>query len=193
MIDRAAKRVPLPEAPPEPEKPQLVRLDLACGQRKKEGFLGVDIGRLEGVDFPGVDLFKFPWPFEDGAVDEVHSAHFFEHVPAELRLRFFDELYRVLKVGSRAQIVCPYYNSSRASQDPTHCWPPISEGSFLYANKGWRESNGLSHYGVSCDFDFVFGYTYYPDWESRSEDARAFAQKHYTNVVMDIHVSLVKR
>jgi hypothetical protein len=195
VISLQEERKPLPLAPPPVAEAalELLRLDLGCGQRPKEGFKGVDIAKVESVDFSGVDLFSFPWPFADASVDEVYSAHFFEHVPAKLRFGFMDELWRVLKPGQHAQIICPYYNGARASQDATHEWPPISEASFLYFNKSWRELNKLDHYQVTCDFDITYGYTFYPDWQSRSEEARAFAMKHYTNVIMDIHVSLVKR
>jgi hypothetical protein len=57
-----------------------IKLDLGCGQNPKEGFEGVDIrgGKAKHV----CDLFKFPWPFQDSSVDEVHCSHFLEHVPA---------------------------------------------------------------------------------------------------------------
>jgi SAM-dependent methyltransferase len=193
MIQDAADRKPLPAAAPEPPPaPKLLRLDLGCGQRPKEGFEGVDIADVKEVTHRA-DLFTFPWPFEDESVDEVHCSHFFEHVPAALRFPFMDELYRIMKPGSRAAIICPYYNGARASQDPTHEWPPISEASFLYFDKRWREANQLDHYHVTCDFEAVYAYSWYPDWAVRNEEARAFAAKHYTNVIMDIHVSLVKR
>ena len=46
-----------------------MKLDLGCGGRKKEGFIGVDQYAMEGVDVVlniGVD----PWPWEDGTVED---------------------------------------------------------------------------------------------------------------------------
>jgi hypothetical protein len=63
----------VPEAPgPELGAPtQPVRLDLACGQRCKEGFEGLD---LYAPAARKVDLLKFPWPIESDSVDELHIA-----------------------------------------------------------------------------------------------------------------------
>ena len=91
-----------------------VKLDLACGQRKQEGFIGVDISPQEGVDVV-IDLEKYPWPFEDNSVDEVHCAHFIEHLNDFSG--FFNELYRIMKVGAEANISCPYFTSIRNVQD----------------------------------------------------------------------------
>ena len=44
-----------------------LKLDLGCGQRKQEGYEGVDIVPGEGIDHI-VDLFQFPWPFADRSV-----------------------------------------------------------------------------------------------------------------------------
>lgn len=61
-----------------PDKPPL-RLDLGCGQNIKEGFEGVDYRARNAKH--RVDLFKFPWPWDDESVDELHASHFVEHIP----------------------------------------------------------------------------------------------------------------
>ncbi len=53
--------------------------------------------------------------------------------------------------------------------------------------------NKLDHYPIKADFDFSFGYDFMPDWAMRSEEAKAFAIRHYTNVVADIQVVLMKK
>lgn len=168
------------------------RIDLACGDNKREGFYGVDRVKTASTDAV-VDLLTFPWPWACASVDEFHSSHFFEHVPKDLRFRFFDELFRCLRVGGTAHIIVPYYASMRAIQDPTHEWPPIAETSFLYANKQWRDDNKLSHYPVSCDFDYTIGYAVNGVWTSRSEESRAFAFRHYINTIDDLVVTMTKR
>jgi len=80
----------------------------------------------------------------------------------------------------------------RSMQDPTHV-RPISEATFLYYNKKWREENLLSHYPITADFDYTFGYMMFPEWASRNEEAKAFAIRHYWNVAADIQVALTKR
>lgn len=186
-----------------------VKLSLACGDRKPEGFYGVDVAKTESADFVQ-DLLQFPWSqFPDNSVDEIECTCFVEHIPHgdsvnDPFFQFFDEIYRILKpaefdpsnpnipVRGFANISCPYYSSSRAWWDPTH-HRAISEQSFLYLNKQWRKDNLLDHYPVSCDFDFSYGYSFDPEWQNRSQEAQAFAIKHYINVVSDIQVQLVKR
>lgn len=118
--------------------------------------MGVDIALIPGVDM-AIDLFRFPWPFADGEVEEVYSAHFFEHVPAKLRARFMDEVWRICKPGAQVTIICPHWDSVRAIQDFTHEWPPIAAESFLYFNAQVRKDSGLEHMGITCDFDLSTG------------------------------------
>jgi predicted SAM-dependent methyltransferase len=180
----------------EPEKPKKpgLRLDLGCGDNKKEGFKGVDFVKTKSTDYVH-DLLKFPWPFKESSVEEVHCSHFFEHIPAKLRPRFMDELFRVLEPGAKVTIITPYFNSVRATQDFTHEWPPVSPNSFLYFNRNWRNENKLTHgyYEMKCDFDFTYGYSIAPAWGSKSEEARAFAVTHYNEVISDLHTTLVSR
>jgi len=171
------------------KKDEELKIDLACGQNKKEGFLGVDIAPGEGVDVVH-DLNKYPWPFKDNSVTAVNISHYVEHVPD--LIKFMNELHRIMKVGGTCEIVAPYYSSMRAWQDPTHV-RAISESTFLYFNQDWLKANRLDHYEVTADFDFSYGYVFYPEWVSRSEEARAFAVKHYINVISDIQVLLTKK
>jgi len=163
------------------------RLDIACGKAKKAGFTGVDI--WEGADIV-CDLEKFPWPFEDESVDEVFCSHYIEHTPD--LISFANELYRIMKVGAKAEIIAPYYSSIRAWQDPTHL-RAISENTFLYFNQEWRLLNRLDHYPIRADFDFEYCLNLHPDWVDRDKDELMFAVKHYINVVSDICVNLTKR
>ncbi|KAF0243288.1 MAG: type 11 [Planctomycetota bacterium] len=144
-----------------------VRLDLACGQSPREGFEGVDI-------WPGakhqLNLLRFPWPWADNSVDELHCSHFVEHIPMayltpqgdlspvpttpadkDLFFAFFDECWRILKPGGLMTVIVPALRSNRAFQDPTHRRFLPAEA-FLYLNRAWREANKLDHYGVACNF-----------------------------------------
>ena len=127
------------------------KLDLACGQSPREGFEGVD--RWEGAQHR-VNLFKFPWPFGDSSVAELHCSHFIEHIPmievypedgtpvhygegVDLFLRFFDECFRILVPGGWMEVTCPCARHNRAYQDPTHRRFIVSE-TFLYLSKEFR-------------------------------------------------------
>jgi predicted SAM-dependent methyltransferase len=181
-----------------PDVQALPKLELACGQNKREGWEGTDIAEVPGVDHV-VDLLSFPWPFEDEHYGELAVSHFVEHIPLgavgheEPFFQFFGECWRILAPGGVMTVIAPYYSSMRAWQDPTHR-RAISEASFLYLNKPWREQNRLDHYPIDAqvDFDFSYGYAMTPDWAMRNEETRAFAIRHYLNVVNDIHVTLTK-
>jgi predicted SAM-dependent methyltransferase len=168
-----------------------LKLNLACGQIKMEGFVGVDIAQCEGVDVVH-DLTVTPFPFEDNSVDEIYCSHFIEHLNGEQMIKFMEELYRIMKPNATGTLIAPYYSSMRAIQDPTHK-SFISEANFLYYNKDWRDTNKLDHYGITCDFDYSYAYHMEPYWAMREESARAFAIKHYNNVINDIQINIVKK
>jgi predicted SAM-dependent methyltransferase len=187
-------------------KEQVVAVDLGCGQLKatKEFFLenmkvdpdkiiGVDIVKCKGVDIVH-DLTKFPYPLKSESVDAIYASHFVEHLDGIERMKFFDECYRILKPEGIMRLVHPYYKSVRAVQDPTHKWPPISENSYFYWDKKWREMNKLDHYPIKCDFEFNIYYVWQdPTIANKSEETRMFNIDKYWNVVADMMVDLKKR
>lgn len=193
-----------------PDPPPLLKIDLGCGQTKPDAtWTGVDFVPAPGVDVV-CDLLTAlavgrwvdgvaqptPWPFEDASADEIRCSHFFEHVPAHLRPRFMEELWRILKPGAGALLTTPYAWSARSIQDFTHEWPPICAESYIYFNESWREANKLTHghYDIDCNFDVHFpGQVLDPMWAARHPDALAFASKHYVNVIADLSCLLVKR
>ena len=164
-----------------------MKIDIACGKNKKAGFTGVDI--WEGADIVA-DLEAFPWPFDNESVGEIFCSHYIEHTPD--LVAFANELHRILKVGAKAEIIAPYYSSIRAWQDPTHL-RAISENTFLYFNKEWRQLNKLDHYPVSADFEIESTYIIDPMWRDKDDDELKFAIRHYINVVSDIRTILTKR
>jgi len=124
---------------------------------------------------------QFPWPWKDNSVDELHCSHFIEHIPMvyvdptargmsgplkamhydlvpltnrhrDLLCVFMDECWRVLKPNAPMTIIVPAHRSDRAFQDPTHR-RFITNVTFGYFNKLFRDSNKLGHYLCSCNFD----------------------------------------
>lgn len=166
-----------------------MKLDIACGDNKKEGFTGIDIAKTPSVDIVH-DLNIYPWPVAENSIDEVWCSHFIEHVLDIMK--FMNEIFRIMKPGAQATFISPYYSSSRAWQDPTHV-RSISEATYLYYNKGWREANKLAHYPIYCDFTILnFGHNWNQAWVNRSQDAKNFAIQHYINVVDDLWAILQK-
>lgn len=179
------------------EKP--IKINLACGQIKMDGFIGIDKVKTDVTDIV-FDLETYPWSIPDNCVDEITISHFVEHI--QKLEPFMDELWRIMKgpwvnkegekMTSKVSIICPYYSSMRAMQDPQHV-RPISEASMLYYNKDWRTANKLDHYEIKSNFDFQYGYQLVPEWANRSQEARDFAIRHYLNVITDIFFTLTKK
>ena len=181
------------------KKNKVVRLDLACGNNKQKGFVGVDITKKGTQADIEADLLKFPWTFaKDNSVDEVFSSHFLEHIPHgngyhDPFFQFFDELYRILKPGGIARFVVPYFTSVRAIQDPTHM-RSIGEPTFFYLSKKWRKINKLEHYPINCDFDLVkVDHAISEEFVGKAQDAITYQALHMWNVVNDIMVIIRKR
>jgi ubiquinone/menaquinone biosynthesis C-methylase UbiE len=177
-----------------------MKLDIGCGKNKKEGFVGVDILELPGVD-KVIDL-REPWPFEDNSVDEVNCSHFIEHLTnlndKWERVRFFNELYRVMKSGAQALLIFPHWNSHRYYGDPTHK-EPFSEMGFFYLDKAWRDvqaphtdsANSPSMY--SCDFNWTYGYSLHPQLLTRNTEYQQYALTFLKEAAQDIIATLTKK
>jgi len=84
-----------------------MKVDLGCGENKKEGFVGIDKYAFKGVDYV-IDLDKQKLPFKDNSVDFMYSFHCLEH------LSNFDEvmneIFRVLKKGGVFEFFVPYFS-----------------------------------------------------------------------------------
>jgi SAM-dependent methyltransferase len=193
-----------------------LKLDLGCGIFKRPGYLGIDRRRFEGVD--GVtDLTKKLWIFEDpklgdvplvpfpaggftlpdNCVAEVHCSHFLEHLDHNQqrpeRVRFMNEMWRVLVPGGKATIITPHWASNRAYGDFTHADKPVSEMFYSYLNKEWRKVNApdndaeFNADGYTCDFDSQIGHRAHPDMQQADEADRLFGLAWYKEAALDLH------
>lgn len=179
------------------QEKNVLRIDLACGESKKEGFEGVDEYEVEGVDRV-FNILEFPWPLETNSVGEFFCSHFVEHIPHDLHngsrfdglVQFMDEVYRCLMPGGLITIISPYYTSIRAWQDPTHC-RAISEATWQYFNNRLSDVVKLRHYLGVSNFE-VIAQQFILDEEyiHRAESARTWAMRHNWNAVKDLQVTL---
>lgn len=176
-----------------------IKLDIACGQAKQEGFTGIDIADTDDADIVH-DLNVYPWPIADNSVEEAFCSHYVEHIPMQLPdgtdglCAFMNELYRVMRKDAEVRFVYPHNRTDRAFQDPTHR-RFIPESNWWYYATDWREANRLDHYPLTCDFAIanMFYSGFHGDWASRSEGARQFALQHYWNIALDVVVDLKAR
>lgn len=93
------------------------KLNIGCGRKKKDGFLGVDILELPGVDIVH-DLNVFPYPFSDSEIDEIFMDQCLEHMTDPVAV--IKEIYRISKNGAKITIGVPYFRSFYSIIDPTH-------------------------------------------------------------------------
>lgn len=92
-----------------------VRLDLGCGTKKREGFLGVDRFVCPAVRVIG-DVSRLP--FADGCADEIWLDNVIEHVPDIPAL--MGEVARIGRPGCRVRILTPHFSAVSSWRDPTH-------------------------------------------------------------------------
>jgi SAM-dependent methyltransferase len=88
-----------------------VRIDLGCGNNKREGFIGLDFVDAPAVDHV-LDLTQDRYPFDDSSVDEVFSAHFLEHIAMPNHV--FGEIARIARDGARFEFWTPYAYTDEA-------------------------------------------------------------------------------
>ena len=176
--------------PPEPDESGLIKLHLACGTDKREGFLNVDIVETKTTDLV-LDLRKFPWPWEDESVAAIECKDFLQIIPGDGRLAFLDECWRVLAMGKQLSIWAPAEAAGRAYMDPLWPWPPISETFFYFADRPWRETNGHAD-RAKCNFHWAPSFL--PDGEiaSRNEEFMREAIKFKRNSFHTLQVVMTK-
>ena len=170
----------------------MTKLDLGCGTRKKEGFIGVDVQQFPGVDVVG-NLGNDPWPWAADSVDEVHCSHMVEHLTWKERIFFFNELHRVMKKGAKAAIIIPHWSCSKFYGDPTHK-EPISEFAFYYLNAAWRKDQAPHTDGMyTCDFDHTTGYSMHPALNTRNQEYQFYALSWFKEAAQESMTTLTKR
>lgn len=166
------------------------RINLACGNNPVKGFTGIDLLKEGTKADYCFDLEQYPWPIESGVAEQVHCAHFIEHV--DDAISFIDEIYRILKPGGAVRFVAPYYTSIRAWQDPTHK-RAISEAFFHYFDQDWRKFANVDQYPIKSRFKVEkIDHSVNQAWAGKSQDALQFAATHYWNVIDDILVTMRK-
>jgi hypothetical protein len=174
------------------------KLDIGCGSNKKPGFYGIDSIAFDGVD-KVMDIAVAPWPFASDTIEEFHCSHVIEHLTWPQRIIFFNELYRILKVGGKGQLILPHWASMRYYGDPTH-QSPMSEFAFYYLSRKWRldEKNAphtdIKHNpgGYNCNFEVVWGHSLHPALTGRNQEYVTHALTFFKEAAQDIVANLTK-
>jgi predicted SAM-dependent methyltransferase len=84
------------------------RLNLACGEVKKQGFINID--KNSGVQ-PNLllDITIEKLPFEDGTIEEVWFSHGFEHIERHFWDFIMMEILRVLPINGKLVLAYPEF------------------------------------------------------------------------------------
>lgn len=86
---------------------EISKLNLGCGEFKKEGYVNLDyISHLK----PDVvhDLNEYPYPFPDNRFKLIEADHVLEHL--ENPFRVMKELHRILANGGKLIIKVPHFS-----------------------------------------------------------------------------------
>lgn len=156
----------------------VVKLDVGCGKKIRDGFIGIDYSNYGNKDIKVFNLEDIPkkkLPFKTNSVDEIYCSHVLEHLNNPLKV--LDEFNRVLKAGGKLVVVVPYFAHNSANA-PFHknYWSGSSEelfdNSYFECNSRWKShqmdyvwnSDKLIGRVINAPFDLVirlFGFGIY--------------------------------
>jgi len=151
LYDRYVEQLALTWA----KRNNLLALDMGAAHRKREGYLGLDMYDVPGVDIvadvtKGIDL-------PDNSVGVIRAVDFLEHIPDKVAL--FNEMHRVLAHGGMLLSNTPSTDGRGAFQDPTHV-AFYNENSFWYFT---RDNYRKFVPQITCKFQESRLVTYFPD------------------------------
>ncbi len=123
----------------ETTKNTLQKLNLGCGEHKKEGYVNIDWQALTKPDAVH-DLNVFPYPFPDSTFDLVEAFHVLEHLDKPFSI--MKELHRILKPGGTLHIKVPHFSRGFTHAEHAHGFDVTFP---LYFNKKFTTSG---YFGV---------------------------------------------
>ena len=132
-----------------------IKLDVGCGQYKKEGFIGIDCRSLDGVDIVH-DIQEFPWPLDDNSCVEIQMILVWACIEPKYRIKIMDELWRIAQKGCKLTIVETHTLSRTMMHDPiyytganeiTFCYFIPGHPKYeVYTPKPWKNIEYVSNY-----------------------------------------------
>jgi SAM-dependent methyltransferase len=92
-------------------------LNLGSGLKPRPGAVNLDIVATTNPDVVH-DLNVRPWPFDDGAFDEIWAQDVIEHLDDVVGT--MEEIHRVSSAGGVVHITVPHFSCANAFTDITH-------------------------------------------------------------------------
>ena len=114
------------------EKEEEMKLNIGCGWKRMEGYVGVDIRKSRAADVvaPAWDL-----PYDDASIKEIFTSHMLEHLDEDQVDKTLKEWHRVLRPNGKVVIRTPDIEKYMEL--------------FLHRDEEWKETWGLR---------YIFGY-----------------------------------
>lgn len=169
-----------------------------------------DDGSIEGFDNADKKALLKRWPYADNSVDEVRSINYIHLLTPDERVHFLNELWRVLKVNTdqptaqgapehtKALIITPHPGHLQfAYRDYRAKFPLITEESYFFFNRKWREDNKFNRPEIKANFRIICGLPInerglHQTYHGRNMEYVQDAIAHNVNVVSEIWANLFK-
>ncbi len=96
---------------------EIKKLNLGCGEHKKEGYINLDWSPLNNPDVVQ-DLNKFPYAFPDNTFDLIEAFHVLEHLDKPFDV--MREMHRILKPGGTLHLKVPHFSRGFTHAEHAH-------------------------------------------------------------------------
>lgn len=116
------------------------KLNIGCGEGKKDGYINVDFSPDVSPDVL-YDLNKFPYPFQDNSFEQAEAFHILEHLDKPFNV--MKELHRILKPDGTLHIKVPHFSRGFTHAEHAHGFDVTFP---LYFNPGFTKSG---YFGVN--------------------------------------------
>lgn len=125
-----------------------------------------------------------------GKATEISGNHVLDKIPD--LISFFFHLNDCLEVGGKATFIQSYFRSPMAWVSP-YTVRGISEHSFSWLSKAWREANSWAAPNIDYDFEVQYGLSMDAELETRSEQAKVFSLANYSGSITAVQFVFVKK
>ena len=129
-------------------------------------------------------------PLENESVEEIYAESVIEKVPN--LISFVEDIYRVLRPGGKATLTSPHFCHVNSWASPLTI-RGIGETSLNFASKEWRDAAKFTEANIIANFEVLGQFVVDQETLARSDEAKNFWIKRYTNVAQSIIFTLNKK
>ena len=127
---------------------------------------------------------------QSSSVDEIIANHVLDKLKHPIH--FFEEVQRILKPEGFMSAQNFYFRNPMAVAHP-EVVRPLSEYSFTWCSKEWREANLWAAPATEVNLSVDYGLSVDPSYETRSDEVKAFAQANYAGAISAVHFKFTKK